>query len=144
MALLTSITWNVTSNACIYWYGLVGESSTSRLPQVTVEVTSLYWNYRCSALRILFNKACYTISDGLKVWQNLGDYLMDWCKSKKVQAVNVAGLGGLYGCEMLKLSHYLDIRLSDGGEVNLTPRPRSTPQKHLFLCFWYSFMLEAL
>jgi hypothetical protein len=34
---------------------------------------------------------------------------------------------------MLRIPHYLDSRLTDGGEVvSLTHRPRSTPQKHNF------------
>jgi hypothetical protein len=45
----------------------------------------------------------------------------------------VTGRRGLYGCEMLRLAHYLDNQLIDGGEVvSLKYRPRSTPQKHYF------------
>jgi hypothetical protein len=41
---------------------------------------------------------------------------------------------------MLRNSHCLGIRLTDGGEVvSLTLRPRFIPQKH----FRYSFQLEA-
>jgi hypothetical protein len=48
--------------------------------------------------------------------------------------------GGPQGCEMSRISHCLDNRLSDGGEaVSLTRRPRFTPQEY----FWYSFLLEA-
>jgi hypothetical protein len=44
------------------------------------------------------------------------------------------GSGGLQGCEMLGISHSLDIRLIDGGEaVSLTRGPGSTPQKHLLV-----------
>jgi hypothetical protein len=56
----------------------------------------------------------------------------------------ITGRGDLQGCEMLRLPHCLDNRLTGGGEVvSLTRRPRSTPQKHLFSSFWYSFLLEA-
>jgi hypothetical protein len=33
------------------------------------------------------------------------------------KAIPVAGRGGPYGCEKSRLPHYLDNRLSDGGEV---------------------------
>jgi hypothetical protein len=34
---------------------------------------------------------------------------------------------------MLRIPHYLDSRLTDGGKVvSLTQRPRYTPQKHYF------------
>jgi hypothetical protein len=38
------------------------------------------------------------------------------------------------GCEILRIPHCLDNRLTDGGKVvSPTHRPRSTLQKHLFL-----------
>jgi hypothetical protein len=44
---------------------------------------------------------------------------------------------------MLGIPHCQDNGLTDGGKVaSLTHRPRSTP-KTLFVCFWYSFLLEA-
>jgi hypothetical protein len=47
--------------------------------------------------------------------------------------VPVTGRGGLLGCEMLRIPHCLDSRLTDGGKfVSPTHRPRSTPQKHYF------------
>jgi hypothetical protein len=43
----------------------------------------------------------------------------------------VTGRGGLWGCEMLRIPHCLDSRLTDGGKVfSPTHRPSSTPQKH--------------
>jgi hypothetical protein len=40
------------------------------------------------------------------------------------------GRGGLRGCETSRLPHFLDNRLTDGGEVfSLTRRPSSTPRK---------------
>jgi hypothetical protein len=45
---------------------------------------------------------------------------------------------------MLRIPYWLDSRLTDGGEVvSPTHRPLSTPKKHFFFSFWYSFMLEA-
>jgi hypothetical protein len=47
---------------------------------------------------------------------------------KEVKAVSVAGRGGLWGCEMLRIPHCLDNRLTDGSEVvSLIP-----PQKLYF------------
>jgi hypothetical protein len=36
---------------------------------------------------------------------------------KKSKAIPVTGRGGPYGCEMSRLPHFLDSRLTDGGEV---------------------------
>jgi hypothetical protein len=44
------------------------------------------------------------------------------------------------GCETSRLPHFLDNRLTDGGEVvSLAHRPRYTPQEDP----WYSFLLEV-
>jgi hypothetical protein len=34
----------------------------------------------------------------------------------------ITGRGGLYGCEVLRIPHCLDSRLTDGGEFRLTYR----------------------
>jgi hypothetical protein len=61
----------------------------------------------------------------------------------KSKAIPITFLGGLYGSEMLRILHYLDIRLTDVSKVvSPTHRQRSAPQKHYF-CLWYSFLLEA-
>jgi hypothetical protein len=55
-------------------------------------------------------------------------------------AVNETGRGGPYGCETLKIPHFLDNRLTVGREVaTLTRRPHFTPGEDS----WYSFLLEA-
>jgi hypothetical protein len=51
----------------------------------------------------------------------------------------VTGSEGLQGCEMSRLPHFLDNRLTDDGEVSLTRRPPFTPKEDS----WYSFVLEA-
>jgi hypothetical protein len=38
-------------------------------------------------------------------------------KVKKVTAISVTGCGGTYGCETSRLPHFLDNRLTDGGEI---------------------------
>jgi hypothetical protein len=46
------------------------------------------------------------------------------------KAINVTGRGGQYGCERSRLPHFLDDRLTDGGEVvSLTRRPPFTLRK---------------
>jgi hypothetical protein len=46
----------------------------------------------------------------------------------------LTGRGGLYGCEMLKIPHCLDNRLTVGGKfVSLTHPPHFTTQKHYYL-----------
>jgi hypothetical protein len=63
----------------------------------------------------------------------------EWLKKSK--AIPVTGPGGLEGCETSRLPHFLDNRLTDGGEVySSTCRPPFTPQKDS----WYSFLLEAV
>jgi hypothetical protein len=47
--------------------------------------------------------------------------------------IEAVGRGGLQGCEMLRIPHCLDSRLTGGGKVvSLTRRPRCTPQKHFY------------
>jgi hypothetical protein len=54
-------------------------------------------------------------------------------KFKKSKAIPVTGLEGLYSCEMLRIPHYLDNRLTDGGKVvSPTHPPHFTPQKHYY------------
>jgi hypothetical protein len=46
------------------------------------------------------------------------------------KAIPVTGRGGLQGCEMVRISHCLHNRLTDGGKAaSLMHRPRSTSQK---------------
>jgi hypothetical protein len=50
----------------------------------------------------------------------------------KRNAIPVSGHVGLQGCDMLKIPHCLDNRITDGGKVSPTHRLRSTPQKLYF------------
>jgi hypothetical protein len=51
----------------------------------------------------------------------------------KSKVIPVTGLGGLQGCEMLRIPHRLDIRLTDGSKVvSTTHPPHFTPQKHYY------------
>jgi hypothetical protein len=46
------------------------------------------------------------------------------------KAIPVTSRGSPQGCETSRLSHFIDIRLTDGGEVvSLTRRPPFTPRK---------------
>jgi hypothetical protein len=48
----------------------------------------------------------------------------------KGKAISVTGLGGPYGCETSRLPHFVDNRLTDGGEiVSLKRLPLFTPRK---------------
>jgi hypothetical protein len=61
-------------------------------------------------------------------------------EKKPTKAIPVTGRGGPYGCEMSRLPHFLENRLTGGGEVvSLTRRPPFTPQDGS----WYSFLLVA-
>jgi hypothetical protein len=47
----------------------------------------------------------------------------------KGKAIPVTGSGGPYGCETLRLPHFLDNRPTDGGKVvSLMRRPLFTPR----------------
>jgi hypothetical protein len=49
---------------------------------------------------------------------------------KKAKAIPVTGRKGPWGCETSRLPHFLENRLTDGGEVDsLTRRPPFTPRK---------------
>jgi hypothetical protein len=76
-------------------------------------------------------------------WHNTGQKMTceGYLHSNKVKskATPVTSHGGPYGCEMSRLPHFLDSRLTDGGEISLTRRPPFTPQEDS----WYSFLLEA-
>jgi hypothetical protein len=62
----------------------------------------------------------------------------------KSKAISITGRGGLLVGEISRIPHCLDSRLTDGGKVlSLTNQPRSTSQKHLHFCLWYSYLLEA-
>jgi hypothetical protein len=48
----------------------------------------------------------------------------------KGKAISVTGRGGPLGCDMSRLPHFLDNRLTDDGEVvSLMRRPLFTPRK---------------
>jgi hypothetical protein len=52
------------------------------------------------------------------------------------KAIPITDRGGPHGCETLRLPHFVDIRLTDGGEVvSLTCRPSFTPRKIPGTCF---------
>jgi hypothetical protein len=46
----------------------------------------------------------------------------------KGKAIHVTGRGGPYGCETSRLPHFLDNRLTDGGEISLMRWPPFAPQ----------------
>jgi hypothetical protein len=54
----------------------------------------------------------------------------------KCKAIPVTDLRGKYDCETSRLQHFLDNRLTDGGEVVSLVRRRQEDS-------WYSFLLEA-
>jgi hypothetical protein len=55
---------------------------------------------------------------------------MQFPVKKKSKAILVTGRGGPWGCEMLRLSYFLDNQLTDGGEVvRLMHWPPITPRK---------------
>ena len=59
--------------------------------------------------------------------------------NNEVKIIPVTGLGGPWGCETLRVPHYLDNLLTDGKVVSPMRRPHFTPQENS----WYLFLLEA-
>jgi hypothetical protein len=59
----------------------------------------------------------------------------------KIKAIPVTVLGGIYGCEILRIPYCLDNRLTDVGKVvSPTNRPRYTPQKlHFYASGTHSY-----
>jgi hypothetical protein len=56
---------------------------------------------------------------------------------EKGKFITLTGRGGPYGCEISRLSHFLDNRLTNGDEiVNLTRRPAALYSQE---DSWYSF-----
>jgi hypothetical protein len=68
-------------------------------------------------------------------------HFMRILNSKRSKAIPVTGREGHEGCVTLRLPHFLDNRLADGGEVvSLTRRPAVLYlQEHS----WSSFLLDA-
>jgi hypothetical protein len=71
-------------------------------------------------------------------WSVLGDKLEETVgvsgrnlkQKEKSNVTAVTGLGDPYGFEASKILHFIDIRLTDGGEiVSITLRPRSVPRE---------------
>jgi hypothetical protein len=60
----------------------------------------------------------------------------DYKEVKKSKAIPVTGLGGLWGCEILRFSLCLD-------NQPYAPAALYSQETLLFLCFWFSFLLEA-
>jgi hypothetical protein len=55
-------------------------------------------------------------------------------EQKKCKTIIVIGRGGPQSCETTTLPHFLDKRLTDGGEVvSVKRRLRSTSQKHFLV-----------
>jgi hypothetical protein len=60
--------------------------------------------------------------------------LLQVSKGIKGKDIPVTGRGGPYDCETSRHPHFIDNRLTDGGEVvSLTRRPPFTPEKFLVL-----------
>jgi hypothetical protein len=66
-------------------------------------------------------KEQFTVSNNTEIFE------YEKSKKAKGKSIPVTGRGGPYGCEMLRLPHFLDNRLTDDGEVvSLTRRPTFT------------------
>jgi hypothetical protein len=66
----------------------------------------------------------------LSNYQNTGSLYLQYGKKEKDKAISITVRGGPLGCETSRFSHFLDNRLTDGGEVAcLARRSPFTPRK---------------
>jgi hypothetical protein len=94
---------------------------------------------RVTSRKRLLLRPVYTREDISLCYKEHSRDLSPW-SIKKAKAIRVTGRGDPQGCEMSRLPHFLDYRLTGGGEVvRPTRRPLFTPQEDS----WYSFLLEA-
>jgi hypothetical protein len=62
-------------------------------------------------------------------------------KGNESKAMPVNGREVPYGCEMLRIPHFLDNQLADGGEVVNFKRQQYFDLQEIF---WYSLLLESI
>jgi hypothetical protein len=75
----------------------------------------------------------FKISEKFEVEENEENTSFSSTSNLKSKAISVRGLGGLLGCEMLRIPYSLDSRFRDGGMVvSPTHPPHFTPQKHYY------------
>jgi hypothetical protein len=73
---------------------------------------------------------CSILTFNSKKWAHLVINILSNKVKVRGKAISVTGRGGPQGCETSGLPHFLDNRLTDGGEVvSLTRRPLFTPQE---------------
>jgi hypothetical protein len=77
------------------------------LSMLLVSVSYHYDDKMCQWRRTLLRKLVI-------VWRFWHVY--SYCKKKK-EAIPITGLEGQWSCELLRIPHYLDIRLIGGGKV---------------------------
>jgi hypothetical protein len=56
------------------------------------------------------------------------------CEVRSSFTFPLLGRLDLWVCEMLRIAHFLDSRLTDGGDVSLTRRPSLYSPEILFFC----------
>jgi hypothetical protein len=105
------LTWQ-----CSYWR-LISHHGTAALGRHGQNRTLVNFPFRCFPPCI---RHCF-----------LQINTIDLIKVKKSKAIPVTGRRGLWGCEVLRIPHSLDSRLTDGGKVvSPTHPPHFTSQKH--------------
>jgi hypothetical protein len=79
-----------------------------------------------------------------RIYSNIGTHMTNKMSGRATavkkncsKKVKVPGREDPYGCETLRLPHYLDNRLTDGGNVvSFTRRQLFTPQKNYLINSW--------
>jgi hypothetical protein len=60
---------------------------------------------------------CQSKNTRSKTFRLVANFILKTNSTLKAKAIPVTGRGGPYGCEILRLSHFLENRFTDGGEV---------------------------
>jgi hypothetical protein len=108
-------------------------SSQLKLPLISAMALFFTWSTILSSLSLSEGLASIENTSRDEPYcpkgMNISQYLVSYFLFKKL--LPVTDRGDLQGCEMLRIPHCIDSRLTDGGKVvSLTRRPRSTSQKH--------------
>jgi hypothetical protein len=74
---------------------------------------------------LIVGRSLCVISEGIILWDQCGKCHI--VTSYALLRAEIIGLGSPKGCKTLRLPHFIDNRLSDGGEVSLTRRPPFAP-----------------
>jgi hypothetical protein len=113
--------------ACIYTY-----TFWTRIPFEAQMSVFVYSVYVMSCVQVVaLRRADPPPKESCRLCIGLRKRKVVKTQQRAIKIIPVRGRGGLYGCQMLRITYCLENRLIDGGNVvSPTHWPRSTPQKY--------------